>query len=221
MRHKGTTTQLKVRCRVAVSLLEVGWGVQHVARQVQASPVPFDTGGMPLPSRRRRASPPHPIPVGVTPNSLRNKASVSSTCFAKGPAPKACATHAGRWRGACQSLNATSAAPLAPPAPGICCGIWAGAPRNPPRGPMSGMKRPWPTGPRPKKAPPEGRTRVCIDAPGFMLQPTVRRTWAPRGDTPGHHRWERHARLSVPGAITVSPVHKRVGFSFSMRPQTW
>jgi hypothetical protein len=34
-----------------------------------------------------------------------------------------------------------------------------------------------------------------------------------------HSRWDRHDRLSVIGALTVSPVQKRVGFYFSMRPQ--
>jgi transposase len=31
-----------------------------------------------------------------------------------------------------------------------------------------------------------------------------------------HHSWDRHDRLSVTGAITVSPIHKRLGFYFSM-----
>lgn len=38
MRPKGTKTQLEVRRRVAVSLLEAGWGVRQVARHVTASP---------------------------------------------------------------------------------------------------------------------------------------------------------------------------------------
>ncbi|HEY7492038.1 MAG TPA: helix-turn-helix domain-containing protein [Candidatus Tectomicrobia bacterium] len=38
MRPKGTTIQLAVRRRVAVSLLEAGWGVRQVARHVKASP---------------------------------------------------------------------------------------------------------------------------------------------------------------------------------------
>jgi hypothetical protein len=38
-----------------------------------------------------------------------------------------------------------------------------------------------------------------------MLQPTVRRTWAPRGETPISHAWDRHDRLSVLSALTVSP----------------
>ena len=49
-----------------------------------------------------------------------------------------------------------------------------------------------------------------------MLQPTVHRTWAPQGQTPIHSSWDRHDRLSVTGAITVSPVRQRVGLYFSM-----
>jgi transposase len=51
-----------------------------------------------------------------------------------------------------------------------------------------------------------------------MLQPTVRRTWAPKGQTPLHHSWDRHERLSVTGAITVSPLQKRLGLYFSLVP---
>ena len=38
MRPKGTTIQLEVRRRVAVSLLGAGWGVRQVARHIKASP---------------------------------------------------------------------------------------------------------------------------------------------------------------------------------------
>jgi transposase len=44
-----------------------------------------------------------------------------------------------------------------------------------------------------------------------MLQPTVRRTWSPRGETPILRQWERHDRLSVIGAITLAPRRRRVG----------
>lgn len=49
-----------------------------------------------------------------------------------------------------------------------------------------------------------------------MLQPTVRRPWAPQGQTPLHDSWDRHDRRAVTGAVTVSPVHKRPGFYFAM-----
>ena len=51
-----------------------------------------------------------------------------------------------------------------------------------------------------------------------MLQPTVRRTWAPQGQTPIPPSWDRHDRLSVTGAITVSPWQQRLGFYFSLLP---
>jgi transposase len=44
-----------------------------------------------------------------------------------------------------------------------------------------------------------------------MLQPVVRRTWAPRGKTPTQEQWGRHDRLSVISAITVSPRRRRRG----------
>jgi len=49
-----------------------------------------------------------------------------------------------------------------------------------------------------------------------MRQPTVRRTWAPHGKTPIHASWDRHDRLSVTGALTVSPRQKRLGLDFSV-----
>ena len=47
-----------------------------------------------------------------------------------------------------------------------------------------------------------------------MLQPLVRRTWAPRGQTPVLYAWGRHDRLSVISAITVSPVRHRLKLYF-------
>jgi len=49
-----------------------------------------------------------------------------------------------------------------------------------------------------------------------MLQPTVRRTWAPKGKTPIHYSWARHDRLSAVSAVTVSPKRKRLGLYFDI-----
>lgn len=46
-------------------------------------------------------------------------------------------------------------------------------------------------------------TIACLDESGFMLRPLVRRSWAPRGQTPIIRCWDRRDRLSVIGAITV------------------
>lgn len=49
-----------------------------------------------------------------------------------------------------------------------------------------------------------------------MLQPTVRRTWAPKGKTPIHYSWARHDRLSAVSALTVSAQRKRLGLYFDI-----
>lgn len=50
-----------------------------------------------------------------------------------------------------------------------------------------------------------------MDESGYMLQPLVRRTWAPRGRTPILKQWDRHDRLSVVSALTVAPKRRRFG----------
>lgn len=57
---------------------------------------------------------------------------------------------------------------------------------------------------------------MFIDESGFMLQPTVRRTWAPSGQTPVQKAWDRHDRLSVLSALTLSPGRERLGLLFDV-----
>ena len=49
-----------------------------------------------------------------------------------------------------------------------------------------------------------------------MLQPTVRRTWAPKGKTPILKSYDRRDRLSAISAVTVSPKRKRLGLYFDI-----
>jgi transposase len=49
-----------------------------------------------------------------------------------------------------------------------------------------------------------------------MLQPTVRRTWAPKGRTPIHYSWDRRDRLSAISAVTVSPRRRHLGLYFDI-----
>lgn len=49
-----------------------------------------------------------------------------------------------------------------------------------------------------------------------MLTPTVRRTWAPVGQTPVIGYRYNHARISVIGGLTISPRRKRLGFYFRL-----
>lgn len=49
-----------------------------------------------------------------------------------------------------------------------------------------------------------------------MLEPIVRRTFAPCGKTPRLRIADPHGRISVIGAIAVSPDRKSVGFTYEM-----
>lgn len=68
-----------------------------------------------------------------------------------------------------------------------------------------------------KRALKTGRSIVFIDESGFMLQPLVRATWAPRGQTPVLKSWDRHDRISAISALTVSPKRRRLGLYFSLQ----
>lgn len=70
-----------------------------------------------------------------------------------------------------------------------------------------------------KKAREQGWSIVLIDESGFMLQPIVRRTWAPKGKTPVQSSWDRHDRLSVISAITLAPLRRRLGLYFRIHSQ--
>jgi transposase len=50
-----------------------------------------------------------------------------------------------------------------------------------------------------------------------MLQPVVRATWAPKGRTPVLKSWDRHDRLTVFSALTLSPVQHRLGLYFMVQ----
>jgi transposase len=55
---------------------------------------------------------------------------------------------------------------------------------------------------------------VFVDESGFLLIPTLRRTWAHRGQTPRVYHRYRHDRYSVISGISISPVRKHVGLYF-------
>jgi transposase len=61
------------------------------------------------------------------------------------------------------------------------------------------------------------RARIALlDESGFLLSPVVRRTMAPRGKTPILDCSDRHDRISVISAITLSPQASRVGLHFML-----
>jgi transposase len=63
-----------------------------------------------------------------------------------------------------------------------------------------------------------GAHLVFLDESGFMLTPTVRRTWAPRGSKPVLDCWDRRDRISAISALTVSPKAGRLNLFFDLLP---
>ena len=60
---------------------------------------------------------------------------------------------------------------------------------------------------------------VFIDETGLLMAPLVRKTWAPRGQTPIlYQRTRSHDKVSVIGALTLSPRSRRVGLYFALLP---
>jgi transposase len=55
-----------------------------------------------------------------------------------------------------------------------------------------------------------------IDESGFMLAPTLRRTYAPSGHAPVEKVTDPHARISVIGAISLTPECRRVNLTFDL-----
>jgi transposase len=61
------------------------------------------------------------------------------------------------------------------------------------------------------------RARIALlDESGFLLAPVVRRTMAPCGQTPILDCSDKHDRISVISAITLSPRAQRVGLHFML-----
>jgi len=61
-----------------------------------------------------------------------------------------------------------------------------------------------------------GQAIVFLDESGFLLQPTVRQTWAPSGCTPIFVESARYDRLSAVGVLSISPVRRQMDFSFPL-----
>jgi transposase len=55
-----------------------------------------------------------------------------------------------------------------------------------------------------------------VDESGFMMTPTIRRTFAPRGSTPVNKVFNPHGRISVCGAIIINPKRTLIGFQYFM-----
>ena len=62
-----------------------------------------------------------------------------------------------------------------------------------------------------------GAHLAFADESGFLLIPTARKTWAPRGMTPVCRHPFRREKVPAISAVTVSPQKKRVGLYFRIQ----
>lgn len=62
-----------------------------------------------------------------------------------------------------------------------------------------------------------GAHLIFVDESGFLLIPSVRKTWAPRGRTPflRHKTWPRH-KISAISGVSVSPIRRHVHLYFAL-----
>lgn len=62
---------------------------------------------------------------------------------------------------------------------------------------------------------------VFIDETGFLLLPLVRRTWAPRGQTPIlRHRVGHRRKVSAIGGLSISPRRRHLGWYLQFHTDT-
>jgi len=69
-----------------------------------------------------------------------------------------------------------------------------------------------------RRAHKRGAYLVFADEAGFMLQPTLRKTFAPRGSRPVTRVSDPHGRISTACAIAISPKRKRLSLYFRLLP---
>jgi len=57
---------------------------------------------------------------------------------------------------------------------------------------------------------------VFLDESGYLLQPLRRRVWAPTGNTPLQHVWDRRDRITTIAAVTRAPWALRLGLYYEL-----
>jgi transposase len=72
-----------------------------------------------------------------------------------------------------------------------------------------------------KKAERLGAHLIFIDESGFLLIPNVKRTWAPRGQTPTIRYCFKHSKISAISALAVSPKRKRIALYLQFRKRSF
>lgn len=66
-----------------------------------------------------------------------------------------------------------------------------------------------------------GACLVFLDESGFLLIPNVKRTWAPKGQTPTIRYCFKHKKISAITALAVSPRRKRIALYLQFRRRSF
>lgn len=66
-----------------------------------------------------------------------------------------------------------------------------------------------------------GAGLVFVDESGFLLIPNVKRTWAPKGETPTVRYLLKHEKISAISALAVSPKRKRIALYLQFRSKAF
>ena len=168
MRPTGTHTQLAVRRRGAVSLLEAGWGVRHVARHVTASPSAIRRWRNAFAQHAEAGLQATPHPGGSHPKRTAEQRQQRITLLRQGARPHGCRNALWPLTRLVTILDRHVGIPYCP------SGVWhllrrlGRRPQKPARRARERDEQAiakWSTadGPRRKKARREGRTIVFVD----------------------------------------------------------
>lgn len=223
MRPKGTKKELEARRMYAASLLEEGYGVREVARRVDVSPgavsqwkATLETAGKEGLKAKR-----HP---GSKPKLSHKDRKRLPSLLRKGPRAYGFATDLWTLERVAAVIEREFGVRYDPSQVWRILRALKWSSQKPERRAREQdeeaverwRRKDWP---RIKKARRGGRITVFLDESGFMLQPVLRRTWAPEGQTPILKCWDRRDRLSSISALTISSQRRRLGLYFDIQSE--
>ena len=221
MRPTGSAAELEARRRRAAEYFQERKPLREIARAVRRQPVQrealeaaWKAGGV-----EALAAKPHP--PRATKLSEKQKRQLIKTACSTGRWLPDFAPTCGPVRGSPRWSASDSACRTIRTIWGGSCTTWASVRRS--RGWSLASKIPsrravaaGGLAAHQKKAQRRGASIVFIDETGFRLQPVNRRTWAPCGQTPMQRAWDRYDRLSVIGAVALSPTRRRISTPFQI-----
>jgi transposase len=210
MRPKGSAEALEMRRMIAVRMLQAGRGVREVSRLVGVSPASVSRWKKVLQEQGVEAlrAKPHP---GRPPRLTADQKQRLAEILRRGARAAGFPTDLWTLRRVAQVIQREFEVQYHPGRVWYLLRGMGWSPQKPQRRARERDEeaiRTWRTQKWEevkKKSRENGWPILFIDESGYRLQPLVRRTWAPKGETPVHYSWDRHDRLSVIAGICFFP----------------